>query len=222
MNKLTKIVIVSATSLLSCSDRIAIASEPRVHTDSKPGLQCLASTDRQTVRDGINYPGAYESGYQQGTEARVRGASLQPPTDNGEFARGYTDGYQLKPYVGQLVTVPTYNKINCGCRTRILKDVVFRDEIEATCKPGREEIEPGKSDAYHANAYTDGYREGIDSKAKRETYRAKSAGGEFARGFEDGYFGRRSTGQRYTELPVKDYRCKCRLTIRHDNLDTEY
>jgi hypothetical protein len=222
VNKLTKILVVSATALFSLTSEVTIAKESRPHTDDKPGLKCVEMTDRQTVRDPLNYPGAYESGYQQGTAARGKGASSQSPTDEGELARGYADGYQLKPYSEQVTTVPTENRVTCGCRTRILKDVVFLEDIEATCKPNRREIAVSKSDAYHANAYSDGYREGTASKANRETYRARSAGGEFARGFEDGYFGRRNTGQRYTELPIKDYRCNCRLIIRRNNLDSEY
>jgi hypothetical protein len=222
VSKISKIFGVSVLSLLSLTGEVAIAKEHRHHTDSTPGLKCVVTTDRQTVRDLINYPGAYESGYQQGTEARVRGGSLQPPINEGEISRGYTDGYQLKPYAGQVTIVSTYNKVHCGCRTLILKDTFFSEEIEATCRSDREEIASATSDAYHAHAYTDGYREGIAARAKRETYKARTAGGEFARGFEDGYFGRRNTGQRYTELPVKDYQCKCRLLIRHNDVDTEY
>ena len=70
-----------------------------------------------------------------------------------------------------------------------------------------------RRDAYHPQAYTNGYREGMASKAKRETYQARSAGSEFTRGFEDGYFGRANSGQRYTAMPVKDYRCQCRLNL---------
>ena len=227
MNKLSRILVISATALLSLTSEVTIAKEPiakelRPHTDDKPGLKCIQKSERQTVRDALNYPGAYESGYQQGIEARGKGSSMQPPKNEGEVARGYIDGYQFKPYAGQVTTVPTENKVTCGCRTRILKDVVFREDIEATCQPDLQEIYVPKSDAYHANAYSDGYREGTASKAKSETYRARSAGGEFARGFEDGYFGRRNTGQRYTELLVKDYSCNCRLIIKRNNLDSEY
>jgi hypothetical protein len=113
--------------------------------------------------------------------------------------------------------------VTCGCRTRILKDIIFKEEIEATCRAERQEsTATWQSDAYNATAYADGYREGVESKAKRETYQVRSAGGEFARGFEDGYFGRKSTGQRYTATPVKDYQCKCRLVIKRNNLDVEY
>jgi hypothetical protein len=222
VNKLSRILVISATALLSLNSEVTIAKEYRPHTDSNPGLKCVQTSERQTVRDPLNYPGAYESGYQQGTAARGKGTSMQPPKNEGEVARGYIDGYQFKPYSGQVTTVPTENRVTCGCRTRILKDIVFREEIEATCKPDLQEIFVAKSDAYHANAYSDGYQEGTASKAKSETYQARSAGGEFARGFEDGYFGRRNTGQRYTELPIKDYRCNCRLTIRRNNLDSEY
>jgi hypothetical protein len=218
VSKLSRIVIVGAITLLSLSGEVSIARERRQKAESKPNLECVVDTDRDTVRDLINYPGAYESGYKQGTQTRMRAGSFQPPAD-GELGRGYTDGYHLKPYTGQGTTVATYNKVRCGCHTRILKDAVFEDDIEATCKADREEIPSGSSDAYNPTAYTDGYLEGIRSKTKRETYQARFAGGEFARGFEDGYFGRRSTGQRYTELPVKDYKCKCRLIIKHHDVD---
>ena len=222
VSKLSRIIIVSAIALLSLSGEVALTRERRANTEHKVGLECVVDTDRNTIRDLINYPGAYESGYRQGTQSRIRSASFQPPSNDGEIARGYADGYHLKPYVGQITTVPTYNKVNCGCHTRILKDAVFEKNLEATCKSDREEIQSVNSDAYNPTAYTDGYLEGIRSKTNRQTFQARSAGGEFARGFEDGYFGRRSTGQRYTELPVKDYKCKCSLLIKHRDLDVEY
>ena len=50
--------------------------------------------------------------------------------------------------------------------------------------------------ADHPNAYADGYREGQQSFRGKKAYRPRTAGGEFARGFEDGYFNRPYTGQR--------------------------
>lgn len=221
MNKFHPIAI--AIALFAVSSQIAIAGEPRPHTDKNPGLKCISTTERETVRDATNYPGAYESGYQQGNSERINNSAFQPPTNVGELARGYNDGYNLKPYVGQITTVPTENRVTCGCSTRILKDIIFTEEIEATCRAERQESTAiWQSDGYNATAYVDGYREGVESKAKRETYQRRSAGGEFARGFEDGYFGRKSTGQRYTAMPVKNYKCKCRLVIKRNNLDVEY
>lgn len=46
-------------------------------------------------------PEPIESGYRHGTEARVKSATFQPPSTDGEIARGYSDGFQLKPYSGQ-------------------------------------------------------------------------------------------------------------------------
>ncbi|KAF3885807.1 MULTISPECIES: hypothetical protein [Nostocales] len=43
--------------------------------------------------------------------------------------------------------------------------------------------------AYHPRAYTDSYRQGLASGRKEEAYKPRTSGGEFARGFEDGYFG---------------------------------
>ncbi len=51
--------------------------------------------------------------------------------------------------------------------------------------------------ADHPGAYADGYSEGRRSAGKREAYKPRTAGGEFARGFEDGYYKRPFTGQEY-------------------------
>ncbi len=50
--------------------------------------------------------------------------------------------------------------------------------------------------AYHPQAYSDGYRQGRKSAEKREAYKPRTAGGEFARGFDDGYYGREFAGQK--------------------------
>jgi hypothetical protein len=149
-------------------------------------VQCVVKSNRTTTRDPVNYPGAYEEGYIQGTKARGSAASFQSPTKDGELARGYTDGYERKAYAGQLTIVPTINDVSCSCRTLILKDILFRSTLAVACITEKIETESAeRSDAYHPQDYNDGYREGIASKAKRETYQARSAGGEFARGFED-------------------------------------
>ena len=49
--------------------------------------------------------------------------------------------------------------------------------------------------ANHPNAYADGYQEGVQSRANGDTYERRTAGGEFARGFKDGYYGKPYTGQ---------------------------
>lgn len=51
--------------------------------------------------------------------------------------------------------------------------------------------------ADHPKAYEDGYRQGRQSARKSEDYRPRTAGGEFSRGFEDGYYNRPFTGQKY-------------------------
>jgi hypothetical protein len=55
--------------------------------------------------------------------------------------------------------------------------------------------------AYHPRAYADGFRQGQQSARDGKPYRPRTAGGEFARGFEDGYFNRPYTGQRVVILP---------------------
>lgn len=54
-----------------------------------------------------------------------------------------------------------------------------------------------KNAADHRGAYADGYSEGRKSQSDGDAYTPRTAGGEFARGFEDGYYGRRFTGQEY-------------------------
>ena len=52
--------------------------------------------------------------------------------------------------------------------------------------------------AFHPRAYKDGYRQGRENAIKGKSYKPRSAGGEFGRGFDDGYFNRGFTGQRHT------------------------
>ncbi|NJL61793.1 MAG: hypothetical protein HC903_08155 [Methylacidiphilales bacterium] len=51
--------------------------------------------------------------------------------------------------------------------------------------------------AYHPRAYSDGYRQGRESAKRGNKYKARTAGGEFARGFDDGYYGREFSGQKH-------------------------
>ncbi|WP_017316936.1 hypothetical protein [Mastigocladopsis repens] len=50
--------------------------------------------------------------------------------------------------------------------------------------------------AYHPQAYADGYRQGQQSAKKGNKYKPRTAGGEFSRGFDDGYYGRNFAGQK--------------------------
>lgn len=54
--------------------------------------------------------------------------------------------------------------------------------------------------ADHPHAYADGYREGEQSARNKEAYKPRTVGGEFARGFEDGYYNRRYAGQKQVVL----------------------
>jgi hypothetical protein len=56
--------------------------------------------------------------------------------------------------------------------------------------------------ADHPSAYRDGYREGQESARKNEVYKPRTVGGEFARGFEEGYYSQPFTGQQY-EVPER-------------------
>ncbi|BAZ11104.1 hypothetical protein NIES4071_29300 [Calothrix sp. NIES-4071] len=51
--------------------------------------------------------------------------------------------------------------------------------------------------AYHPRAYSDGYRQGRESAKKGNSYKERTAGGEFARGFDDGFYGREFKGQKH-------------------------
>ncbi|MBF2067304.1 MAG: hypothetical protein IGS39_23235 [Calothrix sp. C42_A2020_038] len=51
--------------------------------------------------------------------------------------------------------------------------------------------------AYHPRAYSDGFRQGRESAKRGDAYKERTAGGEFARGFEDGYYGREFQGQKH-------------------------
>lgn len=51
--------------------------------------------------------------------------------------------------------------------------------------------------ADHPGAYAEGYSEGRQNRSHGHAYKPRTAGGEFGRGFEDGYYERPFTGQRY-------------------------
>ncbi|ALF54503.1 hypothetical protein ACX27_19295 [Nostoc piscinale CENA21] len=51
--------------------------------------------------------------------------------------------------------------------------------------------------AYHPQAYADGYRQGQAQAQRGNAYRPRTAGGEFSRGFDDGYYGREFAGQKH-------------------------
>lgn len=64
---------------------------------------------------------------------------------------------------------------------------------------------------YHPQAYSDGYRQGQQSARKGNEYKPRTAGGEFGRGFDDGYYGREFSGQKQvvpnTVLPYTTTEC---------------
>lgn len=53
-----------------------------------------------------------------------------------------------------------------------------------------------RAPGYHPNAYDDGYREGTETARRGEAYQPRSSGGEFGRGFQEGYYHQPYTGQR--------------------------
>jgi hypothetical protein len=50
--------------------------------------------------------------------------------------------------------------------------------------------------AYHPQAYADGYRQGQESAKRGNKYKSRTAGGEFSRGFDDGYYRKKFAGQK--------------------------
>ncbi|MBE9126577.1 MULTISPECIES: hypothetical protein [unclassified Coleofasciculus] len=72
-----------------------------------------------------------------------------------------------------------------------------RSETYTYCYPV-EQVRMIKDPGSHPTAYDDGYREGAEMARRGETYEPRTAGGEFSRGYDDGYYGRSYTGQRNT------------------------
>ncbi len=79
--------------------------------------------------------------------------------------------------------------------TSLLFPQAAKADRVVSCYPVTENRVLKESAADHPHAYADGYREGEQSARNREAYQPRTAGGEFARGFEDGYFNRPYTGQ---------------------------
>ncbi|MFH7027970.1 MAG: hypothetical protein ACHBN1_21865 [Heteroscytonema crispum UTEX LB 1556] len=80
---------------------------------------------------------------------------------------------------------------------RYYRDRIFYDRLYPTryCYPVTQWL-VDEDPAYHPQAYADGYRQGKNSAKKGEAYKPRTAGGEFARGFDDGYYAREFAGQK--------------------------
>jgi hypothetical protein len=93
-----------------------------------------------------------------------------------------------------------------------------RERKETYCYPVTEP-RISRDPAYHPRAYADGYRQGRTSARKGEVYKPRTAGGEFARGFEDGYHGEEFSNQKQIVPDRIDYetvtKCSTR-TIRYE------
>lgn len=63
------------------------------------------------------------------------------------------------------------------------------------CHPVTDNRVLKESAADHPYAYANGFREGEQSARNREVYKPRTAGGEFARGFQDGYLNLPYAGQ---------------------------
>lgn len=107
-----------------------------------------------------------------------------------------------------LTTVPTY---------LVLPEKAFA-QTQTVCYPVTQ-AQVIQNAADHPNAYADGYSEGRQSVSKGEAYRPRTAGGEFARGYEDGYYGRGFTGQEYSVANRVEYYTsqQCNTYTTHNN-----
>ncbi|HEY9652212.1 MAG TPA: hypothetical protein V6C95_16235 [Coleofasciculaceae cyanobacterium] len=105
-------------------------------------------------------------------------------------------------------TVPTY---------LVFPEKVFAD-TQTVCYPVTQ-AQVIQNPADHPNAYADGYSEGRQSARKGETYRPRTAGGEFGRGYNDGYYGRDFTGQEYSVANRVEYYTsqQCNTYTTHNN-----
>ncbi len=95
--------------------------------------------------------------------------------------------------------------------------VASASEVVTVCQPVTS-TNIVRDAAAHAGAYQDGFGEGRLSASRGEIYKPRSVGGEFARGFEDGYLGRRFTGQEYAVRDqVQSYTTQQCQTVQTDN-----
>ena len=92
------------------------------------------------------------------------------------------------------IVVSALLSLIAGSTSLLFPQAAKADRV-AYCYPVTENRVLKESAANHPHAYADGYREGEQSARNGELYKPRTAGGEFARGFEDGYFNRPYTGQ---------------------------
>nr|WP_238360827.1 hypothetical protein [Iningainema tapete] len=86
--------------------------------------------------------------------------------------------------------------------------------VETECHPVTEPY-VSEDAANHPGAYSDGYRQGTASAQRGESFKPRTAGGEFARGFRDGYYGKRFAGQE-NEVPDRvQYRTVTKCSTRN-------
>ena len=102
----------------------------------------------------------------------------QPVQAHGRYNYGGYPYYRRDPY-----SIPYYRRYP------------YPIEPARYCYPTTQ-LQVDQDPAYHPHAYSDGYRQGQSSAKKGEGYKERSAGGEFARGFDDGYYGREFAGQK--------------------------
>ncbi|MDF5716979.1 MAG: hypothetical protein PUP93_24705 [Rhizonema sp. NSF051] len=127
----------------------------------------------------FNNKPAQADGYNHGGYARG--------SNHGGYARGYhhggyARGYYHGGYGGYGGFYGGYSPFYDGG---------FGPYPLASCYPDVRE-----NSAYHPQAYADGYTQGQRRAADGDKYERRTAGGEFARGFKDGYYGKEFVGQK--------------------------
>jgi hypothetical protein len=92
-----------------------------------------------------------------------------------------------------------FNNQPAQAHRRYYRDRIFYERLYPTryCYPVTQWL-VDEDPAYHPQAYADGYRQGQSSAKNGETYKPRTAGGEFARGFDDGYYRREFANQKQT------------------------
>jgi hypothetical protein len=66
-------------------------------------IYCNSGADNGVSRNATDHPRAYTDGYQAGEQSFRNGQAYKPQDAEGEFARGFEDGYFNRPYTGQEV-----------------------------------------------------------------------------------------------------------------------
>ncbi len=164
-----KKIIPASILALAVATGFLFNNKPAQADGSNHGGSARGSNHGGSAR-GSNH-GGYARGYHHGGYAR------------GYYHGGYARGYYHGGYGG-------FGGSFYGGYSPFY-DGGFGPYPLASCYPDVRE-----NSAYHPQAYADGYTQGQRSSADGDKYERRTAGGEFARGFKDGYYGKEFVGQK--------------------------